>query len=123
MTKSEALFERAQTRIPGGVNSPVRAFKAVGGTPRFMERSDGAYIFDADGNKYIGAVPFDAFFDQPHEIARDQRSLDGTAVASTTGAESTGGYTSVTSRTCAGRVRVRGACSVAGRAHADCWGV
>ena len=56
MTKSEALFERAQTRIPGGVNSPVRAFKAVGGTPRFMERSDGAYIFDADGNKYIDYV-------------------------------------------------------------------
>ncbi len=56
MTKSESLFERAQTRIPGGVNSPVRAFKAVGGTPRFMERSDGAYIFDADGNKYIDYV-------------------------------------------------------------------
>lgn len=56
MTKSEALFERAQTRIPGGVNSPVRAFKAVGGTPRFMERSEGAYIFDADGNKYIDYV-------------------------------------------------------------------
>jgi len=48
MTKSEALFERAQTHIPGGVNSPVRAFKAVGGTPRFMERADGAYIFDVD---------------------------------------------------------------------------
>ena len=56
MTKSEALFERAQTHIPGGVNSPVRAFKAVGGTPRFMARSDGAYIFDADGNKYIDYV-------------------------------------------------------------------
>ena len=56
MTKSEALFERAQSRIPGGVNSPVRAFKAVGGTPRFMERSNGAYIFDADGNKYIDYV-------------------------------------------------------------------
>ena len=56
MTKSESLFERAQTRIPGGVNSPVRAFKAVGGTPRFIERSDGAYIFDADGNKYIDYV-------------------------------------------------------------------
>ena len=56
MTKSEVLFERAQTRIPGGVNSPVRAFKAVGGTPRFMERSDGAYMFDADGNRYIDYV-------------------------------------------------------------------
>ena len=56
MTKSEALFERAQTHIPGGVNSPVRAFKAVGGTPRFMERADGAYIFDVDGKRYIDYV-------------------------------------------------------------------
>ena len=46
MSRSEALFERAQHTIPGGVNSPVRAFKAVGGTPRFMERADGAYLFD-----------------------------------------------------------------------------
>ena len=56
MTKSEQLFERAQCRIPGGVNSPVRAFKAVGGTPRFMERAEGAYIFDADQNRYIDYV-------------------------------------------------------------------
>jgi len=56
MTKSETLFERAQGPIPGGVNSPVRAFKAVGGTPRFMARSDGAYIFDVDGNQYIDYV-------------------------------------------------------------------
>lgn len=56
MTKSEELFERAKRHIPGGVNSPVRAFKAVGGTPRFMARSDGAYIWDADGNRYIDYV-------------------------------------------------------------------
>ncbi len=48
MSRSEALFERAKNTIPGGVNSPVRAFKAVGGTPRFMARADGAYLFDAD---------------------------------------------------------------------------
>ncbi len=55
-TKSEALFARAQKTIPGGVNSPVRAFKAVGGTPRFITKADGAYIWDADGNRYIDYV-------------------------------------------------------------------
>lgn len=53
---SASLFERAQQFIPGGVNSPVRAFKAVGGTPLFMERAEGAYLFDADGNKYIDYI-------------------------------------------------------------------
>jgi glutamate-1-semialdehyde 2,1-aminomutase len=56
MTKSEQLFERAQGPIPGGVNSPVRAFKAVGGTPRFMERAEGAYIYDVDEKRYIDYV-------------------------------------------------------------------
>ena len=56
MTKSEQLYERAQGPIPGGVNSPVRAFKAVGGTPRFMERAEGAYLFDEDDNRYIDYV-------------------------------------------------------------------
>ena len=56
MNRSETLFERAKQTIPGGVNSPVRAFKAVGGTPRFMERSEGAYIWDADGNRYTDYV-------------------------------------------------------------------
>lgn len=50
---SSALFEKAKTLFPGGVNSPVRAFKAVGGDPLFIERGEGAYIYDADGNKYI----------------------------------------------------------------------
>jgi glutamate-1-semialdehyde 2,1-aminomutase len=54
--KSEALFSRAQKSIPGGVNSPVRAFKSVGGTPVFIERAKGAYLFDADGNQYIDFV-------------------------------------------------------------------
>jgi glutamate-1-semialdehyde 2,1-aminomutase len=56
MSRSEELFESAQKHIPGGVNSPVRAFRAVGGTPRFMERADGAYLFDVDGQRYIDYV-------------------------------------------------------------------
>ena len=56
MATSEQLFERAQAHIPGGVNSPVRAFKAVGGTPVFIARSDGAYVFDEEGKRYIDYV-------------------------------------------------------------------
>jgi glutamate-1-semialdehyde 2,1-aminomutase len=56
MTRSEQLFERAQQHIPGGVNSPVRAFKSVGGTPRFIERAQGAYLYDADGKDYVDYV-------------------------------------------------------------------
>jgi len=54
--KSKALFERAQKSIPGGVNSPVRAFKSVGGTPIFIKNAKGAYLYDADGNKYIDYI-------------------------------------------------------------------
>ncbi|ALS97322.1 glutamate-1-semialdehyde 2,1-aminomutase [Lacimicrobium alkaliphilum] len=56
MQKSIELFERAQQHIPGGVNSPVRAFKAVGGTPVFIDKADGPYLFDADGKRYIDYV-------------------------------------------------------------------
>lgn len=56
MQKSIDLFHRAQQHIPGGVNSPVRAFKAVGGTPPFISKADGPYIFDADGKRYIDYV-------------------------------------------------------------------
>ncbi|ACJ27926.1 Glutamate-1-semialdehyde-2,1-aminomutase [Shewanella piezotolerans WP3] len=56
MTRSDELFEQAKKTIPGGVNSPVRAFNGVGGSPRFIEKADGAYIFDADGKKYIDYV-------------------------------------------------------------------
>ncbi|WP_341508892.1 glutamate-1-semialdehyde 2,1-aminomutase [Photobacterium damselae subsp. damselae] len=56
MSKSSDLFAKAQRTIPGGVNSPVRAFAGVGGTPLFIERADGAYIFDADGKAYIDYV-------------------------------------------------------------------
>lgn len=54
--KSKELFERAQRSIPGGVNSPVRAFKSVGGTPVFMKNAKGAYLYDADGNQYIDYI-------------------------------------------------------------------
>ncbi len=55
-TKSKELFERAQKSIPGGVNSPVRAFKSVGGTPVFIKSAKGAYLFDVDDNKYIDYI-------------------------------------------------------------------
>lgn len=56
MSQNDSLFERAQRVIPGGVNSPVRAFRAVGGTPRFIARGEGAYIVDADGKRYIDYI-------------------------------------------------------------------
>ena len=56
MSTNEALFARAQKVIPGGVNSPVRAFKAVGGTPRFIARGDGAWITDAEGKRYVDYI-------------------------------------------------------------------
>lgn len=55
-TQSHDLFTRAQALMPGGVNSPVRAFKSVGGEPFFTERSEGPYLFDVDGNRYIDYV-------------------------------------------------------------------
>ncbi|MDR5802664.1 MULTISPECIES: glutamate-1-semialdehyde 2,1-aminomutase [unclassified Caballeronia] len=56
MSKNQALFERAQQTIPGGVNSPVRAFRSVGGTPRFIERAEGPYFWDAEGKRYIDYI-------------------------------------------------------------------
>lgn len=56
MSHSQTLYDKAQLLIPGGVNSPVRAFNGVGGTPLFIERADGAYIFDVDGKAYIDYV-------------------------------------------------------------------
>ncbi|MDO9360711.1 MAG: glutamate-1-semialdehyde 2,1-aminomutase [Polaromonas sp.] len=55
-SRNDALFERARALIPGGVNSPVRAFKAVGGTPRFVQRAQGAYFWDADDKRYIDYI-------------------------------------------------------------------
>ena len=56
MSKSENLYSAARELIPGGVNSPVRAFTGVGGTPLFIEKADGAYLYDVDGKAYIGYV-------------------------------------------------------------------
>jgi glutamate-1-semialdehyde 2,1-aminomutase len=56
ISKSEQLFTRAQESIPGGVNSPVRAFKSVGGNPIFLQRAKGAYLYDVDGNQYIDYI-------------------------------------------------------------------
>ena len=56
MSNSSDLFQQAQQYIPGGVNSPVRAFKAVGGEPPFIQRAEGAYVYDVDGKKYIDYV-------------------------------------------------------------------
>src|SRR4030081_1201623 len=56
MTRNEQLFARAQKTIPAGVNSPVRAFRSVGGTPRFLTRGEGPYVWDADGKRYIDYV-------------------------------------------------------------------
>src|SRR5437868_14034869 len=56
LTRSEQLFERAQKSIPGGVNSPVRAFRSVGGTPVFLKKAKGAYLYDDDGNRYIDYI-------------------------------------------------------------------
>ena len=56
MSKSAELYQKAQQTIPGGVNSPVRAFNGVGGEPLSIERADGALIFDADGKAYIDYV-------------------------------------------------------------------
>ncbi|MCG0581656.1 glutamate-1-semialdehyde 2,1-aminomutase, partial [Burkholderia cenocepacia] len=56
MSNNQILFERAQKTIPGGVNSPVRAFRSVGGTPRFVARAQGPYFWDADGKQYIDYI-------------------------------------------------------------------
>lgn len=56
MSRSESLFARAVKRMPGGVNSPVRAFGAIGETPRFIERAQGAYMYDVDGNAYLDFI-------------------------------------------------------------------
>ena len=55
-TRSAKLFADAQQLIPGGVNSPVRAFRSVGGQPRFIKRAKGAHLYDVDGNSYIDYV-------------------------------------------------------------------
>jgi glutamate-1-semialdehyde 2,1-aminomutase len=80
MTQSEKLFTRAQQFIPGGVNSPVRAFRAVGGTPLFFDRAAGAYLFDADDKSYIDYVqswgPMILGHGDPDVLASIRQQLD-----------------------------------------------
>ena len=80
--RNQILFERAQTLIPGGVNSPVRAFKAVGGTPRFIQRAQGAYMWDANGQRYTDYIgswgPMILGHGHPDVLAAvQQAALDG----------------------------------------------
>ncbi len=75
---NESLFERAQLSIPGGVNSPVRAFRQVGGVPRFIERAEGPYMFDVEGRRYIDYIgswgPMIAGHAHPQVIEAVQRA-------------------------------------------------
>ncbi len=80
MSHSQELFEQARRYIPGGVNSPVRAFKGVGGDPVFIERAKGAYLYDADGNRYIDYVgswgPMIAGHANPEVIEAVKQAVD-----------------------------------------------
>ena len=77
--KSQALFEQAIKLLPGGVNSPVRAFKSVGGTPFFAKRAEGAYLIDVDGNRYVDYVgswgPMIAGHAHPEVLAAVERVM------------------------------------------------
>jgi glutamate-1-semialdehyde 2,1-aminomutase len=92
-TRSAELFQRASRRIPGGVNSPVRAFKGVGGTPVFLARGSGAYLWDVDGNQYIDYVgswgPMILGHAHPKVIAAVKETVDrGLGFGAPTGIES-----------------------------------
>jgi glutamate-1-semialdehyde 2,1-aminomutase len=90
--RSRALFERARRSIPGGVNSPARAFGAVGGEPPFIERGEGPYLFDVDGNRYLDYVgswgPLILGHAHPEVVAAVERALrKGTSFGAPTEAE------------------------------------
>ncbi|MGB9920379.1 MAG: glutamate-1-semialdehyde 2,1-aminomutase [Moorellales bacterium] len=92
LKRSRELFRRAQRVIPGGVNSPVRAFRAVGGTPPFIVRGEGAYIYDVDGNRYLDYVgswgPLILGHRHPRVIAALQNALaTGTSFGAPTESE------------------------------------
>src|SRR5882757_8698515 len=92
LTNSQSLFRRAIEIIPGGVNSPVRAFRSVGGQPIFIARGDGAYLFDVDGNRYIDYVgswgPLLLGHRHPEILAAIERALEmGTSFGAPTEAE------------------------------------
>ena len=81
--RSAALFQRARDRIPGGVNSPVRAFGGVGGTPRFVASGNGPHLWDVDGNRYVDLVcswgPLIAGHAHPRVVAAVQAAAVRTA--------------------------------------------
>jgi len=94
VTRSETLFEQAKHSIPGGVNSPVRAFRSVGGSPRFIARAQGAYMWDADGNRLIDYVgswgPMVAGHAHPEVVAAVQAAaVDGLSYGAPTALEIT----------------------------------
>nr|BFE77306.1 hypothetical protein GCM10020092_106070 [Actinoplanes digitatis] len=74
---SQALFDRAKAIVPGGVNSPVRAFQAVGGTPRFMALGEGPWMVDADGRRYVDLVCSWGAADPRARAPRDRRRRAG----------------------------------------------
>jgi glutamate-1-semialdehyde 2,1-aminomutase len=78
-SRSHALFERAQALLPGGVNSPVRAFRSVGGEPFFAARAEGAYLIDVDGNRYVDYIgswgPMIAGHAHPRVLAAVERTM------------------------------------------------
>src|SRR5688572_2566394 len=91
--RSAAAFQRALELMPGGVNSPARAFGAVGGTPIFIDRADGAYLYDVDGNRYIDYIgswgPMILGHRHPEVVAAVERALaHGTSYGAPTEAES-----------------------------------
>jgi glutamate-1-semialdehyde 2,1-aminomutase len=91
--RSAVAFERAQTLMPGGVNSPARAFGAVGGTPIFIDRAQGAYLYDIDGNRYIDYIgswgPMILGHRHPAVVAALQKAIEhGTSYGAPTEAES-----------------------------------
>ena len=92
-SQSERLFAEAQSLIPGGVNSPVRAFRGVGGTPRFISRGEGAYVWDVDGNRYLDFVlswgPLILGHAHPRVVAALKEAVTrGTSYGAPTAAES-----------------------------------
>ncbi len=92
MTRSEQAWQEAQRYLPGGVDSPVRAYRAVGGIPPFIERGEGAYLFDVDGNRYIDYVcswgPLIAGHAHPDVVARLKQAVErGTSYGAPTEAE------------------------------------
>lgn len=93
-TRSDALFDRARRVMPGGVSSPVRAFGSVGGTPRFIARADGPYLWDADDNRLLDLIgswgPMLLGHRHPHVIAALEEALaGGTSFGAPTGRETT----------------------------------